>query len=507
MRHLKRIRARALGTLAAGPLQEVHKMELTKKSIIVLICFFICINPLINTDIFSYADNSGGGWTPISSEAELVAAFKAYCKTRNYEQVHEPSVYKQIVAWDYSNLEKLANFANVDLTSLNAHIWYAYNNNNLLKWYMDKTGCSLLNTLYSALLGSYNLSENQTKRIYSGKWFEDDDGNGCYVFELDSHYDRSNLVDSYLAFSQLDWDNYVTAGSLYKTTGKKEFNTMRNDELSVQFCKSHNITYTYYFYCIKGYTYGNGTLNFVSMLRNSNHDMQYAANNSIYYDDSTYYIVHEATPCIWFSKYNNKYYLGFWSRLTDLRYGGWFFLENSLYELTQPDTTNHLVDGSQGEETTPPTNKSLTIQTNDNSITNYITNNNTVNYNYGDDDNPPSDNLPTTPDYPTGTTIDPNGGISWSMPDIHIDWNLPFNTNNLPFPFSIPFDMIKFLQTFDSEPVTPHIEEDIEIAGMTIPIDIDLEPFDDVASYVRSLITALYVFALIIATRALFHIY
>ena len=170
-------------------------MENTKRTIILLLCVIFAFSPLITIGSFSYADNNppaGGGtassWVPVEDNEALVASFKAYCKSRNLDISHVPNTVKAIVAWDYHQLELYAGLANIDLVSLQAHIWYAYDNNDKVKFFIDKTGVVAFANLYGAIIQQEGLTEDSTKTLYSGKWFQDDNGNGayCYIVPTDS---------------------------------------------------------------------------------------------------------------------------------------------------------------------------------------------------------------------------------------------------------------------------------------------------------------------------------
>ena len=72
------------------------------------------------------------------------------------------------------------------------------------------------------------------------------------------------------------------------------------------------------------------------------------------------------------------------------------------------------------------------------------------------------------------------------------------------FPFCIPFDLYAFFSCLNADPVTPVIHWEIAVPGGTsLPIDLDLSPFDGVAKLLRTLQLLLFCVGLAFKTRDL----
>lgn len=473
-------------------------MKYIKQLNIIIICLFLAFSPLVALGSFSYAENTppvggggGGEWDPINSEEELVASFKAYCRSRNFDISHEPNTVKAIVKYDYEQIQKIATILNVDLTSLNAHIWYCYDNNGLLKFFFDNTALSVLSGIYAEIINENNISDNSQKNLYSGEYFQDSDSNseGCFVFYVSGN-GSGNYQPSKI-------------GTFYRYVGSQLF-AMNPPPSSLTF-NIHNQNYSLS-------VQKTDTTNFQKLTFNNN------SSAFIYRNEKTNW-----------GGYNNKFgHLGIFKVTSSpvKYYIGTYWVGTEYYnvqgtsstsynwctvtQINSPDVTPANIQANQGETTNPPTNKNLIINTQDTTINNYITNNNTTNntYDYTDDNplEPPNYTNPYN-DNPTGTTIGPDGGINFQMPDLNLNWNLNFDVNNLPFPFSIPFDIVSFLNALDQEAVTPEFEIPFTIAGQEYEVDISLHDFDSYMPMIRNLIALGYAISLIVATRGIFKVY
>lgn len=467
-----------------------------KKITIIILCSIIAFSPLLTLGNFSFAADDdypsiggggGGTWTNINNETELVAAFKAYCGSRNFDVSHEPNTVKAIVNWDYNNITRLAEDYNIDLTGLNAHIWYAYDSNGFLQWYIDSIGLSTISGIYGAIVTENNIIDKDQVTLYSGEAFQAD-GEICYVFYANStgtpEYTKRGTYFKYVSYPILQ-----NMGSA--TSAIYSFN-IHNNTLDVTVNKTTD-------------NYGVVRLSAF----NDTTKLLYIEGTDRYQR----YTYKRGGFCI--CKVNGNYYLS-----TSCDYKQTYLSSNTAVIrqkcgtgtlISEPDVEPANITANQGEPTIDPPGKSLEVQTSDTTINNYITNNDSHDtYNYDDDDEPPKkkpDPLPPTDNFPTGVT-DPNGDpFNFTMPNIGIDWNLQLDPTNLPFPFSIPHDIIRFLTILDSEPEAPHYEIHTEILNTPVDLDIDLSVFDDGMVIIRNIILAGYCLFLIISTRALFHIY
>lgn len=479
-------------------------MENTKRTIILLLCVIFALSPLMNLGSFSYADNppsGGGAWDPVTDEKTMVAAFKAYCERQNFDISHVPNTVKAIVKWDYNELQKWAALANVDLETINAQIWYGYDSTGKLKFFYENGALVQLSRLYATILQDERLvaDYNTTKNVYSGVWFEDLDGNGCFVYMNRAIGTGSDYISNI---------NKSDLGSIYQTSGGVLF---------YQLALNESITKTFNFSQAQQNISINFTRSYISgTVANAGNLVHASYSNSkgkIYQNITNVRSFIEGHDAIFSIKTisHPRYFYGT-VLLVDFIGHSDEYEFSTLYELQASNTTNSNINYNIGEPPENiPTGKSMEVTTNETTINNYLTKNSDSHdtYNYYDNDTPPEPPSYTNPydDNPTGGVINPDGSINFQMPDLNIDWHLNLDTSNLPFPFSIPYDMINFFNAFSTEPVTPHIQENLTIYNMSIPIDIDLEWLDDVAGYFRTFLLLSYVFGLIIATRALFHIY
>lgn len=461
-----------------------------KKLYVFLLVFIIAFSPLTGC-FYSYASGgSGGSWESISDEETLVAAFKAYCKRQNFDISHVPNTVKDIVKWDYGQLEKYCVLAGIDITGLNAHIWYKYQDSKL-RFFFDSVAIRLLNQLYNSIINENNMSANSHKTVYSGKVYTDAANNRVYTFIVSGRpYFNSN--SSVLAKG----DKYIYTGA--------ELKNYLNQTVFFPLDGNNSLTTT----VVRGELFNNYRFNFA--VQQSDQAYFYCEDGGLLNYDFI-----NGFPCIIFSTATELYYFGVYHEVEYMQNGNkrrdvdTFMIQ----QLNNPDVTPANIQYNQGNTPEPiPENKSMEVSTDGDTINNYITNNNITNtYNYYDDDDPPGTPKPTplpdTPDYPTGGYIGSDGQIHWSMPDLDIDWHLNLDFNNLPFPFSIPTDIINFLEVLDSEPVAPSYELEFTIFDNDVTVEIDLSFFDEEMEIIRGIILAGYCLFLIVNTRNLFHVY
>ena len=137
------------------------------------------ISGYVKTSSFVYAD-SIDTWTQVTTTDELVEAFRYYCKSRNL--VIEGSALDAITSVSTSAFTNICNSSGINITALQAHIKWAVDGNNGLKYYFDSTGISLYNRIFSEFLQNNNLSvgdsaDQANNTLYSGSIFTDKDGN------------------------------------------------------------------------------------------------------------------------------------------------------------------------------------------------------------------------------------------------------------------------------------------------------------------------------------------
>ena len=183
-------------------------MENVKRITIAFIILLITVSPLINCCCYSYADddpptNDNQQWTNVTSRSETVAAFKAYCKARNYKRTHVPSDVQSIVDYDYIDIVNACKTLNINIDSLNAGIWYGYNNNGLLRFWFNALALDKLNDIYAHLLTQEGLSNGDgTSALYRGEYLRDDNGNGVYCFHV-TKQSGSVQTNNFLLYNML----------------------------------------------------------------------------------------------------------------------------------------------------------------------------------------------------------------------------------------------------------------------------------------------------------------
>lgn len=111
----------------------------------------------------------------------------------------------------------------------------------------------------------------------------------------------------------------------------------------------------------------------------------------------------------------------------------------------------------------------------------------------------PLPGLDTNPD--TGTDVDPDSGSTGNTPSTDIDdYRLDLTSF---FPFCIPFDVARFVNVLQADPVAPLFEFELQLPFREEPylIIIDLAPFDSLAALARRLELLGFCIALAVATR------
>lgn len=486
-----------------------------KKVFIITVSLFIAFCPYLTLCNFSYAEDTptsgGGAWTNPTTHEEVVAAFKAYCKSRNFQILHSNKALQAIIAWDYDQFEKNCALLNIDPEGLNAEIWYSYTKSpKYLKWFFNKTAMAKFNQIYGSILAEYNMQYDvpEEKRIYSGKYYVTDTGIGVYTFVCNSREYFS------VPMSSETFHNIVTGiGSYYVTTGSKVFAELSNESVIPLYVKDNDILYGYNLIVYKYDSYQRAVVRAYNFNDNKPTSAGGSPAKTILYE-SNYYKTTDGYPCIIYYSNNDTYWLGTYNKYIKLSDSSINYCVNSIVEISPTDVTDTNITADQGDTVAPVTNKSLTIITDVDTVNNYITNDSHDTYNYSDDDEPeqdpkqkpvPPDSTTPNPNNPSIDTGNPN--FNFQMPDINIDWNLDLDPDNLPFPFSIPNDIYHAFDSLNVEAEAPHFEGTVDLYVCDWDIDIDFEQFAGLANIFNKWFLFVYVVGLIIATRSLMHIY
>lgn len=491
-----------------------------KKLTILLISAFIAFMPLFNINFNNvYAEENESAWTYITdqvSEANktaTIAILKAYLGARNFTMFYTYPVEKAIVSWNYAKwneIAKLAGFSGLD--EFNDRIAYAYDKNQKLKFYLDATGVSKANLLYQTILEYYGIGENQSKSLYSGKWFQDDDDNGCYVFISTSSFNETKLAT---------YNQYVSATGTYYRFNYTECQAIYNS-LSNGSYNEYNITVnnqllkTWYLYKhIEGNDYTGLCLNF------SNNKTDFSRTKCIKWNyvntNNKLFSTIDGFPCIIQS--NNNLYIGNYRSVyydeNDTRYTLTF---SSYGQLNTNSAVNAAISAAQGGMNAGivAQGKAAAISTGKeglDAIKDYLEDNDATD----DDEVTPVDDPVNPPDVnPPGINIPVgivnNMPINIQLPDL--DDLIPDPIQQIPqgftipglrykFPFCIPFDMVAIYEVLDQTPQAPYFETEINFASFNYDLVIDLEEYDPYMVHIRNYFLILYIFGLLFITPKL----
>ena len=486
-------------------------MNTIKKSIISITLITIlltCFIPVINQDNLSYAET----WQNPQTREQTVACFMAYCKSRNVSITD--SVFAQSgllsmpVNATYAFLNMLSTSCGIDMTTLQANLYYKYDN-GVLKFMYKQSGMAYLNRIFSALCDKYGIDEDNSGAInntlYSGTVLVDTQFNTVLVYILKDDAPISNNI--YRSSNYNDLIEYE--GTTYLCTGQL---------LEESIVNVNNTTVPFTFYVGTNSTNTEWETSFKRVVSTNNNYIYWTYSsdrNAVRMSGTRSSETYNGKMIIWKKESwdywkigslvkisttsGNEYCIYQGPTILNPPYGGKVNLGMNSSGINAPITINNnkLVITPQN------TTNNNTYNSSSSFMEDCYNNNTKITY-VIENPQPPTDPYG---DNPTGGNVNPSDGdVNWSMPDLNIDWDLDFDLSEL-FPFSIPYDIINFIELFESEPVAPYIDATFEVADIEIPIEIDLSPFDDVASYFRTFITFSYVIGLIIATRQFFHIY
>lgn len=427
-----------------------------------------------------------------SSIADQVNAFKAYCKSRNV--AIDGSILDAVTSWTTSTYNDICNSLGIDPAQLQAEIKHRTDSNKGLQWLFTQQGLSAYNRIFAEFLQNNDLNvgdEVENKQVYSGKYFTDADGNGCFIWVMPS---RIN-VDSNNVYPIVYGDTYKYTGldiaDLYDSGVNEVTLNLLDNQLytfPISFYESSRDHFTNLYY-IDNYTIGTQGWYF--------HICKATRGGITIHNRLIIYTVSDT----------NYLYLG---SLTE-KQGAPYLIDYGWINLTTIDSDSDNTENADIYITT--NNKIINNETTINEGDTYIINN------YGEpdsgdnDDGNPDDEYPV-PDIkepisepgnynPGGTTeIGSDGTIDFPDFDINlpsINWSLDGITKK--FPFCIPFDIVNLFKAFDAEPIAPKIQGSIPFGNWYIwDIDIDFASYDNYAAIVRIVELIGFVFGLISIT-------
>ena len=447
---------------------------LLKKINVLLICFIIAVIPCIYSIDFSYATaHEDDPWEQVQDPDMLVTIINMYLQSRGYKTISSPA--GALNTWCYSEFERALANKGWTVSELNQHLKYKYDN---IKphFLIEKSALRILNDLYDALMTLNGITPNSTKRIYSGKYFTDADGNTCMCFV--NHYDNSKTFeDNRLLFNDRWYYGamYVHDGSYFNNVSSVTYKTSVN---SGQTFNVSSVT-------------GSWAVNTRSRVINTTCPV-YVENGYISGYDTIIYAngQYSLGTFLDFNRYNSNGSLD--QRRIILKY---------LYTYTYQDTYQKgdgTVDVNHGPATNPyeDDNKDYEITPPD------------------EGDEPVVEPIPTNDPNTGGGTTNNEGDTTFNffivpnLPDLNPDpqnipnkWKIP----NLQqkFPFCIPFDLIAIYSVLDTEPQAPRIQQTVDFGGFTYNLDINLNTYDSAMVNIRKFILVLYIFGLLFITPSI----
>lgn len=478
-------------------------MSILKRFTTLLICLMIVFMPVLNGfTIYVSADSVPVGYTQVDSPNELTNCFLAYCKSRDTNIVGGGA---NIVAnFTYSMILDASRALGINLTTLQAELYYKQESNQGIQWFMTSTGVTAFNQIFARLITEKGLDAGDTanENLYSGLYYVDGDGIAVAVFDYNANKPNyQQIIDGY-SKSQFN-EKFDSLGTFYKYSSS-QLNSLYTSSQPATFKKLDN---------------SNVSRNLVKRGRyDLIADQQFNTlgyNNGFYGETDTY-------------TENGYYCVGrFANQLNNLYLCTYTERKHKTYNTTEYDfwCSNIILNVSASTNTTNVNINLVTI--NNNTIKNeydgdtYINNEGDI-INEGDegDDNstiiynPYPDNPNYNPSNPdSGTTTGPssgNGGggtdgtinfpdIDFNLPEIN--WSLGDLSNK--FPFSIPFDLVNLVTVLDAPAEAPRFEGTVNFGFTTWDYDINLESFDTVASVCRTTELVLFIFGLILITRNL----
>ena len=270
-------------------------MNILKRTCVISLIALIVLMSAVNGRLFSYAEVDSSGWTQVSSNEQLVQAFKAYCKSRNL--AIEGSLADAVTSFTTTTFNNICNTLGIDITQLQADIKYRSDGNIGLRWLFNTSGATAFNRIFAEFLQNNNLSvgdsANETNNtVYNGKYFQTFDGYNVLLFITDSN-NLINPNNSDTLYSNLKGSNIISYGSYYKYSPSYIRSLPTPFTLNLQPIDGLSIN-------IKSYNWISGLVNFNSGYTYSRYAYQLI--------DGTY--CSEGYPIIFYNQTNNTYHLG-----------------------------------------------------------------------------------------------------------------------------------------------------------------------------------------------------
>lgn len=434
-------------------------MEIVKRISIIAITFLILLTSAfysytrIDSRCLVYADSDD--WTQVTTNEQLVEAFRYYCKSRDV--TIDGSIANAVTQFTTKSFNGIVNFLGIDVTALQAHLKYRTDGNLGLRYLFDREGISAYNRIFAQFLQDNDLAvgdQVENKEVLSGLWWQDDGGDGCFCLIYNGY--NSTITKQGTVYRNLDanyFSTLTTAGSI-------------SDHFIY-----NNVNYPYYIVTEVTNTYRRVSVNKINTYNSNIYILRTSGTNT-----------NEGYVCAIYDTYFNKYYWGY------VRNNG--TTVEKLYELD-----NVVIQNGNVYITTNNT----TINNNNYEGDTIINNNGDTNY-YPDNPDTPDNPDPWQPTYPNEPTGDPDDwGVE--LPNLDIPWFLQGKEDK--FPWDIPFNIILTLSLLNAEPEAPKLEGTLDLKVYQWDYELDLSEYDDIAEICRNMEFVAFLIGLMLLTKKL----
>lgn len=151
-------------------------------SALIGIIMALSICPFLGTRV--YADSTTENWQNVTTNEQLVDAFRYYCKARNI--TIDGSFADAVTTFTTNTFNDICNGIGIDITALQANIKYRTDGNIGIQYMFDSVGITAYNRIFAEFLQNNNLEvgdENINDLVFSSKYVQlwDDSHILCYV--------------------------------------------------------------------------------------------------------------------------------------------------------------------------------------------------------------------------------------------------------------------------------------------------------------------------------------
>ena len=427
---------------------------------IIIICFMAFLTGYSKSANFVFADSTTDNWTQVTSNDQLVDAFRYYCKSRDL--TIEGSAADAVTSFTTQTFNSICRGLGIDVTALQAHLKYETDGSNI-RYLFDSTGITAYNRIFAQFLQDNELEVGDAPKnqdLYQGYLYRDNNSKSLLYIVI-SQTNTSN-----------DTSNILQKGSTYILNGNNATSYIGSN---ITFPIKSNTSYPVGQTDVSGTTF-TGRATYINGVTNILLGDQ-AANSQ--FTDTAF-----GEVCICLQSSNNRLWL---CTYTESQHNGvWYYSFNSLAYL--------------GEYTNgKPNYTAVNVFIN---TVNVINNNNYEGDTIINDDGDHQTPTPTPPDDPDPEPApDPEDAWDIDMPDLDINWILRGKENK--FPWDIPFNIMLALSILNAEPQTPEIQGTLDLKVFQWNYDLSLKQFDDIAAICRNIEFLAFLIGLMMLTKKL----